>query len=167
MQQTRSYNSILSIFQLRQCFLNRPNPASFCLFLIFSQDNYSTNLTINDKSIDGVFGTQTWDGRMVGAEESAELWRHQCFLYENWIWFIWSLKRIRVLRPLAGHEPPASKFRKLFGCLLPHLLLSHSSILAKFVCQRIAKNTKHGTQKLLSKPWDRASVIKLISLHKL
>ena len=82
MQQTRSYNSILSIFQLRQCFLNRPNPASFCLFLIFSQDNYSTKLTINDKSIDGVFGTQTWDGRMVGAEESAELWRHQCFLYE-------------------------------------------------------------------------------------
>ena len=29
---------------------NGPNPASFCLFLFFSQynDNYSTNLTIND-----------------------------------------------------------------------------------------------------------------------
>ena len=31
-------------------FKNGPNPASFCLFLFFSQhnDNYSTNLTINE-----------------------------------------------------------------------------------------------------------------------
>ena len=30
----------------------------------------------NDKSVDGVLGTQTGGGRMVGADESTELWRH-------------------------------------------------------------------------------------------
>ena len=35
----------------------------------------STN-TINEKSIDGVLGTRTQGGRMIGAEESTELWRH-------------------------------------------------------------------------------------------
>ena len=43
-----------------------------CLFSFFSHDKYSTN----DKSIDGVLGTQTRGGRMVGADESVELWRH-------------------------------------------------------------------------------------------
>ena len=34
-------------------------------------------MAINDKSIDGVLGTQTWGGRrMVGTDESTELWRH-------------------------------------------------------------------------------------------
>ena len=41
---------------------------------IFSHDKYSTNLTINDKSVDGVVGTRTWGGRMVGADEITELW---------------------------------------------------------------------------------------------
>ena len=44
------------------------------IFILFSdsKDKYSTNLTINDKSIDGVLG----GGRMEGADESTELWRH-------------------------------------------------------------------------------------------
>ena len=46
----------------------------FCLFLLSSHDKYSTN-TINDKRADGVLGTQTQGGRMVGADESTELWR--------------------------------------------------------------------------------------------
>ena len=29
-----------------------------------------------DKSIDGVLGTGTRGGRMVGSDESTELWRH-------------------------------------------------------------------------------------------
>ena len=29
-----------------------------------------------DKSVDGVLGTQTRRGRMVGKDESTELWRH-------------------------------------------------------------------------------------------
>ena len=35
------------------------NPTTFCLFSFFSQckDKYSTNLTINEKSINGVLGT--------------------------------------------------------------------------------------------------------------
>ena len=32
-------------------------------------------ITINDKSVDGVLGTQTRGGRMVGTDESTELWR--------------------------------------------------------------------------------------------
>ena len=56
-------------------FLNGPNPASFCLFSYFSYDKYSTN-TINEKSVDGVLGTRTQGSRMVGADESTELWRH-------------------------------------------------------------------------------------------
>ena len=41
------------------------------IFVIFS-----TNLTINYKSVDGVLGTQAQGGRMVGADKSTELWRH-------------------------------------------------------------------------------------------
>ena len=47
----------------------------FVLFSFFSHDKYSTN-TIYEKSIDGVLGTRTWGGRMVGADESTEIWRH-------------------------------------------------------------------------------------------
>ena len=46
----------------------------FCLFLFISLDKNSTNLNINNKSVDGVLGTQTWGSRMVGARESIELW---------------------------------------------------------------------------------------------
>ena len=28
------------------------------------------------KSVDGVLGSQTWDGRIKGADKSTELWRH-------------------------------------------------------------------------------------------
>ena len=47
-----------------------------CLFSFFSHDKYSTNLTINDKSVDGMLGTQTQGSKMVGADESAELSRY-------------------------------------------------------------------------------------------
>ena len=56
-------------------FKNGQNPASFCLFLFFSIDKHYTN-TINEKSIDGVLGTRTQGGRMVGEDKSTELWRH-------------------------------------------------------------------------------------------
>ena len=45
----------------------------FLFILFFSQ---CTNLTINDNSIDGLLGSRTWGGRMEGADESTELWRH-------------------------------------------------------------------------------------------
>ena len=35
---------------------------------------YSTNLTLHDKSIDGVLGIRTQEGRMVGVDECTELW---------------------------------------------------------------------------------------------
>ena len=51
---------------------SRPLLVYFCSFL---HDKYST-ITINDKSFDGVLGTRTRGSRMVGADESTELWRH-------------------------------------------------------------------------------------------
>ena len=60
---------------LKLYFFNGLYPPSFCLFSFFSHDKYSTN-TINDKSVEGVLGAQTQGGRMVGADESTELWRH-------------------------------------------------------------------------------------------
>ena len=49
----------------------------FVYFLFFSQykDKYWTNLTLYDKSVDGVLGTRTWGGRMEGVDDSTELWR--------------------------------------------------------------------------------------------
>ena len=47
----------------------------FVYSLFFSHDKYSTN-TINDKSIDGALGTLTRGSRMVGTDESTELWWH-------------------------------------------------------------------------------------------
>ena len=58
-------------------FKNGPNTASFCIFLFVSPDKYSTTFTTNEKIVDGVFGTRTQCGRMVGADESTELWRHK------------------------------------------------------------------------------------------
>ena len=47
-------------------------------FILFShrKDKYSTNLTINEKNIDGVHGSQTQGDNMEGGDESTELWRH-------------------------------------------------------------------------------------------
>jgi len=44
--------------------INGPNPASFCLFSFFSQDKYSTNLTVNDKNVDSVLETRTRGSKM-------------------------------------------------------------------------------------------------------
>ena len=50
---------------------NRP------LFLYFRYfHNAKTNLTIIDKSVDGVLDSRTRDGRMEGTDESTKLWRH-------------------------------------------------------------------------------------------
>ena len=60
-------------------FLNRPNPASFCLYFRSfhsAKTNVTHILTIIQKSIDGLHWTRTRGGRMLGADESHELWRH-------------------------------------------------------------------------------------------
>ena len=65
-------NSPTLIESFENSFLkNGPNP----LFSFYSHDKYRTN-TINEKNIDGVLGTQTLGGGMVGTDESTELWRH-------------------------------------------------------------------------------------------
>ena len=62
-------------------FFKWAKPGLFLFISFFSHDKYSTNLTINDKSIDGVLGTRTLGGRMLGADESTELWRHPKCLF--------------------------------------------------------------------------------------
>ena len=52
---------------------NGPIPASFCLFSLFSLYNY--NNTILKKSVDGELGILTRGCRMVGADETTDLWR--------------------------------------------------------------------------------------------
>ena len=54
-------------------------------FILFShrKDKYSTNLTINDKSVDGELGSQTWSDRMEGADKSTELWRQPIMQMES------------------------------------------------------------------------------------
>ena len=39
-------------------------------------DRYSTNLTIYEKSVDGMLGSQTQGGRVEGADVSIKLWQH-------------------------------------------------------------------------------------------
>ena len=65
-------------------FENVPNPASYCLFSFLSRDKYSTNLTRNDESLDGILGTQTRGGSMVGANETTELLRHPHLMQSLW-----------------------------------------------------------------------------------
>ena len=53
------------------------NSATFLfIFVLFSHrmDKYSTNLTINHKSIDGVLESRTQGSRKEGTNESTELW---------------------------------------------------------------------------------------------
>ena len=45
-------------------FINGPQPDQSFNFVLFTiKEKYGTNLTINDKSVDGVLGTRTQDGR--------------------------------------------------------------------------------------------------------
>ena len=45
------------------------------IFVLFSHrmDKYSTNLTINEKRVDGMLGSRTRGGRMEGTDQSTEL----------------------------------------------------------------------------------------------
>ena len=59
------------------CIFFKWAKTGFFLFILvlFShcKDKYSTNLNINDKSVNGVLGSRTRDGRMERADESTEL----------------------------------------------------------------------------------------------
>ena len=56
-------------------FLNGPNAASFVYLNSFHKTNKAHKF---DKTIDGVPGTRTRAGRMVGKDEFTELWRQLC-----------------------------------------------------------------------------------------
>ena len=52
-----------------------PIPASFCLVSFFSNSNKIAIVQF-EKSVDGVLGIQTRGCRMVGEDETTELWRY-------------------------------------------------------------------------------------------
>ena len=78
---------LLNRFSVHRFFnkKNWTNPASTFL------TSHDTNLTINDKSVDGVLGSRTLGGRMEGADESTEVWRHRkgtsFFLHKKLLYF--------------------------------------------------------------------------------
>ena len=57
---------------MRKLIKNGPIPASFCLFPSFSSYNFNNT---NWKIVDGVLGIQTRGRRMVGTDETMELWQ--------------------------------------------------------------------------------------------
>ena len=65
-----------SVVLLKKC----AKPGLFLFISFFSHDKYSKKMTMNDKSTDGELGTRTRGGRMVGTDESTELWQHPWFL---------------------------------------------------------------------------------------
>ena len=50
-------HTIPLIFKLKVFFLKWAKLSLFCLFSLLSHDKYRANLTINDKSVEGVLGT--------------------------------------------------------------------------------------------------------------
>ena len=69
-------NTKLTPIILLNLISNGPNPTTFCLFLFFTNDNYSKNLTINYNSRDGELIIRTRGDRMAGKDKSTELSRH-------------------------------------------------------------------------------------------
>ena len=70
--------NVLSTFLLHQTVggpsKNGPNPTSF--FVYFQSIDKTNKAQICLPINEGVLGTRTRGGRMVGADESTELWRH-------------------------------------------------------------------------------------------
>ena len=63
-----------------------PKPGLFCLCKSFLSTNIEPNLTVNGKSIDGVFGIWAWDHMMVAADESTELWQgFAAYFFSNYL----------------------------------------------------------------------------------
>ena len=89
---------------------NGPNTATFCLFSFLSHDKYSTNLILNDESIDGVLGIWTLGGRMVSMEESTELWI--CQFYDE----TKSHKNKNKVSPVSNFETIFQWFRVSASC---------------------------------------------------
>ena len=82
-------------------------------FLFFSHVKY---LTLNDKSINGVLGTRTRVGRMVGAYKSTELWRHPLRI-------CWFLHLYFALLSTAFSYKTSFSFRDVFPLFSKQFLL--------------------------------------------
>ena len=67
--QTIMFSHVL--YSIRECFLNGPIPASFCLFSSFLVSISKIQI---EKSLDGVLWIRTHCRRMVGADKTTELW---------------------------------------------------------------------------------------------
>ena len=70
-EKTSSYGKIYYQIFFKWAFFDLFSTDLFRLSSFFQM----TQLYI-DKSVDGMLGTRTWGGRIEGADESTELWRH-------------------------------------------------------------------------------------------
>ena len=80
-------------------------------FLFFSHVKY---LTLNDKSINGVLGTRTRVGRMVGAYKSTELWRHPLVFVGFFIYILLFCQQPSVTKHHFPFETFSHYFRNSF-----------------------------------------------------
>ena len=114
------------------------NLASFCLFSFFSHDK-----CYKWKSIDGVLGTRTRGDRMVGADESIELYVNE------------SLKRSKML------IKPRSRVVKAYETF--HLFF----VISKFEHTQSPQKTTSGRRTKVKKCWCQAGLDDLTDLKPL
>ena len=104
----------------------------FCLFSFFSQCKDFENVTINDKSVDGVLGTRTrgpaWYLALESADESTELWWHP-----QRILLLYLSHTDHVFNHSFSHAKPLSHYQAFFLSLF-RLVDVHSLV------QRIVGN---------------------------
>ena len=62
---------------IEKMFLMGQTRPLFDYFRSFRMTNIA-QVDYDHKSIDAVLGARTWGNRMVGADESTELWQHRC-----------------------------------------------------------------------------------------
>ena len=100
------------------------------LFVYFSYFLDTISIMQIEKSLDGVLGIRTWGHRMVGADETTELWRPLCLLTSNKLKLHWSI-----------YEPSCCNGKKFESYCCPRLLMEQQPFLEKPVMHRLLVTT--------------------------
>ena len=80
-------------------------------------------MTLNDKSIDSVLGTQTRGGRMLRTDESTELWRHPNRLLQASVQLIQAA--VRHWTPMITWLPHVVVMLPAAAAAMKHFLVPH------------------------------------------
>ena len=62
-------------------------------------------MTINEKSVDGMLGSQTWGSRMEGVDESTEIWRHPPPKKKLTLFTLKCIEKIKIKEKEVGNGP--------------------------------------------------------------